>query len=78
MSELIFPDHALEAMARDSISESDVYEIVGDYDDIVERDDGRTVYTRTLDGRDIVVVIEDDGETVVSAWLWKRRRPRRR
>jgi hypothetical protein len=78
VSVLIFPDHALEAMARDSITRDDVDVVVGDFDDSIERDDGRTVYTRTVDGRDIVVVIEDDGETVVSAWLWRRRRPRRR
>ena len=79
MPDLIFTRHAWEEMARDSISEDDVYQVVGDADDIIEQDDGRTRYTRTLDGgREVVVIVEDDDETVVTAWEWRRRRPRRR
>jgi hypothetical protein len=79
MPDLIFTLHAWGEMARDSISEDDVHHVVGDADTIIEQDDGRTRYTRTLDdGREVVVIVEDDDETVVTAWEWKRRRPRRR
>jgi hypothetical protein len=79
VDDLVFPDHAWEKMARNSISDDDVYHIVGDADDVTQRGDGRTVYTGTLDdGREVVVVVEDDGKTVVTVWQWKRRRPRRR
>jgi hypothetical protein len=79
MPDLIFTQHAWEEMARDSISEDDVYHVVGDADDIIEQEDGRTRYTRTLDdGREVVVIVEVDDETVVTAWEWRRRRPRRR
>jgi hypothetical protein len=79
MNGLILSGHALEEMDNASISEDDVYHVVGDANDVIERDDGRTVYIRLLDdGREAVVVIEDDGQTVVTVWQWKRRRPRRR
>ena len=52
--------------------------VVGDYDEMIERiTDGRTEYSRMMDdGRWFVVVIENDGVTMVSAW-WDRRRSRR-
>jgi hypothetical protein len=79
MPDLTFPEHAWKKMARDSMSESDTYQIVEDADDILVREDGRTVYTGTPDdGREIVVILESDDETVVTVWQWKRRRPRRR
>jgi hypothetical protein len=79
MADLIFPEHAWREMSRDSISEDEVYHVVGEADDVVVRADGRTVYTGTLDdGREAVVIVDDDGETVVTVWQWKRRRPRRR
>jgi hypothetical protein len=79
MPDLIFPDHAREEMANASVSEHDVYHVVRDADDIIEREDGRAVYIRLLDdGREVVVIVEDDGMTVVTVWQWKRRRPRRR
>lgn len=68
-------------MRQRGISEDDVYLTIEDPDDEIERDDGRTEYTRVMgDGREILVVVEDDGEarTVVSLWDRKRRRPRRR
>jgi hypothetical protein len=65
-------------MSQRHVSEDDVYHVVGDADDVVYRHDGRTEYTRMLDdGRELRVVVEDDGVTVVSVWDWKRRRPRR-
>ena len=79
MDDLVFLPHALEEMQADSLTEDDVYTVVGDYDDIIERDDGRTVYGRLLDdGRLVVVVIEHDGESVVTAWQDERRSRRRR
>jgi hypothetical protein len=79
MDDLIFPDHVLWRMSQRQVSEDDVYHVVGDADDVLDRHDGRTEYTRMLDdGRELRVVIENDGVTVVSVWDWKRRRPRRR
>lgn len=79
MDHLVFPRHALEEMQRDSLTRDDVYTVVADYDDTIERDDGRSVYRRLLnDGRFVVVVIDDDGMTVVSAWSDNRRSRRRR
>jgi len=78
MDELIFSDHARDAMRDDSLAEDDVYTVVGDYDEMIERRDGRLEYERTLDdGRHILVIIERDGRTVVTVW-WNKRRSRRR
>jgi hypothetical protein len=78
LDDIIIPEHAWEAMQADSITEDDVFTVVGDYDEVIERiTDGRTEYSRMMDdGRWLVVVIEKDGETMVSAW-WDRRRSRR-
>lgn len=79
MDDLIFPGHVRWRMSQRQISEDEVYHVVGDADDVLVRHDGRTEYTRMLDdGRELRVVIEDDGVTVVSVWDWKRRRPGRR
>jgi hypothetical protein len=79
MDDLIFPEHVRTAMQADSITEHDAHLVTGDYDSILEYDNGRTEYGRWLDdGRWIVVIIEDDGRTAVSAWEDKRRRRRRR
>jgi hypothetical protein len=79
MTVLTFPDYVRGRMSQRHISEDDVYHVVGDADDVLDRADGRTEYTRLFDdGRELRVVIEDDGVTVVSVWDWKRRRPRRR
>jgi hypothetical protein len=79
MDHVIIPEHARKAMQTDSITDDDIYTVVGDYDEKIERlTDGRAVYGRMMeDGRWFVVVIENDGETMVSAW-WDRRRSRRR
>jgi hypothetical protein len=64
-------------MAPDSISEDDVYHVVGDADEIIEQSDGRTVFSRVMDdGRQIFVVVEDD-QIVITAW-WNKRGSRRR
>jgi len=81
VDDLIFPDYALERMRQRGISPDDVHLTIEDPDDEIERDDRRSEYTRMMDdGREIQVVIQDDGErrTVVSLWDRKRRRPRRR
>ena len=66
MDDLVFPEHALEEMRDDRLTDEDVYTVVGDPDEIIERDDRRSVYSRMLDdGRYVVVVIEDDAVTVV-------------
>ena len=79
MDELNFPGHALDEMGNHGVSEEDVYAVVGDYDDAIDYDDGRTEYVRTMkDGRTIVVIVESDAETIVTVWQRKWRRPRRR
>ena len=76
MDDLVLPVHARDQMQRDNLTEDDVYTVVGDYDEKIERIEGRREYARELDdGRHVVVVIEDDGVTVVSAW-WNKRRSR--
>ena len=79
MDDLIFPPHALDEMQDDSLTEADVYTVVADFDERIEQDGGRTELARLLDdGRYVVVVLEDDGFTVVTSWLDKRRSRRRR
>ena len=79
MDDLVVPEHARDQMQRDSLTDDDVYLVVGDYDEKIERIEGRTEYARRLDdGRYVVVVIEYDGMTVVSAWCDRRRSRRRR
>lgn len=76
--ELTFEEHAREEMARDSVSEAEVYPVIEDADDRIERRDGRIEYTRTLgDGRYILVILEDDERTVVTV-IWNKRRSRGR
>lgn len=78
MDDLIFPAHALKAMAADSITTEDVYHVIGDWDDMFDYPNGRTEYVGTIeDGRRVTVVLENDGETVVTAW-WNKRWNRRR
>jgi uncharacterized FlaG/YvyC family protein len=77
VDQLDFEGHARDEGQHDSVSKDELALVVGDYDDKIERDDGRTEYSRMLDdGRWVVVVLEDDGETVVTLW-WDRRRSRR-
>jgi len=80
MDDLRFDDHARDEMQRDSVSQDEVYYVVGDADEEFERDDGRIRYARILDdGRQIVVIVDDATRTVKTVW-WNRRgsrRPRR-
>ena len=50
MNDLTFDPHALDEMQADSLTAEDVHTVVGDYDDIIERSDGRALYSRVLDG----------------------------
>ena len=78
MDNLFFPAHALKAMTADSITAEDVYHVVGDWDDRLEYPNGRTEYIGTVeDGRRVTVILESDGQTVVTAW-WNKRWNRRR
>ncbi len=78
MDEYTFPDHARDERQADSVSEDEVLQVISDYDDMIGREDGRAEYSRMLDdGRLVTVVVEDDGETVVTVW-WDRRRSERR
>jgi hypothetical protein len=78
VADLAFGPNALVEMAADAISEAEVYHVVEDADGIIDREDGRTEYTRMLDdGRWVLVLIEHDDITVVSVW-WDKRRSRRR
>lgn len=78
MDELIFDGHAREEMARDSVSEDEVYLVVGDADVEYERRNGTTRFERMIhDGRMIVVIVEDDTRIVKTVW-WDKRASRRR
>ena len=78
MDDLTFTPHALQEMSKDNITQDDVYVIVGDADDVIERDDGRTIFIRVIeDGRQIVAVIEVETRVVETVW-WNKRGSRRR
>lgn len=47
MDDLVIPKHALEQMQRDSLTEDDVYVVVGNYDESIARLDGRVLYGPT-------------------------------
>jgi hypothetical protein len=75
MPELEFTDHARREMRRDAIPEAAVYHVIGDADEVLERDDGRTEYVGTWERRTIVVIVESD--LVITTWerdKWERRR----
>ncbi len=78
MADLDFIPHARDEMADDAIPEVAVYHVVGDADEVIEQDSGRTRYTGVWEGRTIVVIVEDDGRTVVTVWERKRDRRRRK
>ncbi len=78
MADLVFTAYARMRMRMRHLPEEAVYHVVEDADEIIERDDGRTEYIGAWQGQTLVVVIEDDGETVVTIWDRKQRRPRRR
>ena len=64
-------------MARDEITEDGVYHVIGDADVVFEYDDGRTEFVGVWDNRMFSVILEVDGETVVTVFEDKRRRLRR-
>ena len=78
MDDLIFTDHLLLRMRKRRIPAEAVYHVIGDADEIIEHEGGRTEYIGTWEGLTLMVVVEDDDETVVSVWDRKQRRPRRR
>jgi hypothetical protein len=78
MDDLEFEPHAREEMASDAISEDEVYHVVGDADEIIERPDGRSECARMMDdGRWIVAILDEESRTVETVW-WDKRRSRRR
>ena len=78
MDDLELDPHAREEMASDVISEDEVYHVVGDADEVVERQDGRSEYARMMeDGRWIVAIVEEESRMVETVW-WDKRRSRRR
>ena len=77
MEDLEFDPHAREEMARDAVSEDEVYHVVGDADVEYERNDGRTRYERMMDDGRRIVVVEDATRTVKTVW-WDKRNGRRR
>lgn len=42
MDDSVFPTHALDEMSNHGVSEDDVYRVVGDYDEEIPYDNGRT------------------------------------
>ena len=46
MDEIIIPEHAWGAMEDDFLTEEDVFTVVGDYDEMIERVDGRKTICR--------------------------------
>lgn len=80
MVNLSFARHARREMARDNNPVEAVYHVVGDADEVIVQDNGRTAYAGTWEGRAIGAVVDADGRTVVTAWERKQdsRRARRR
>ena len=73
------PDHVQRRMRRRQIPENAVYDVVGDADEVIERDDGRYEYTRAWERRTILAIVEGEGEerTMVTVMELERRRWRR-
>lgn len=61
-------------MRQRSITDQAVHNVVGDPDEIIERDDGRTEYIGWWEGHNLLVVTEGDEEPllVINAILRKR------
>jgi hypothetical protein len=78
MDELTFDRHARDEMARDAVSEDEVYIGVANDDVEYEQCNGVTRYERMIDdGRMIVVIAEAATRTVKTGW-WDKRASRRR
>ncbi|MCC6174115.1 MAG: DUF4258 domain-containing protein [Chloroflexi bacterium] len=67
--DLTFTAYARRRMRRRGIPEVAVYHVVEDYDRCINRDDGRTEYVGTWQGRLLLVVTasEDEPLTVINA-----------
>ena len=78
MEDLEFESHARDEMARDAISEDEVFHVIGDADTEIRQQNGHTRYERMMDdGRQIVVIMDEVTRTVKTAW-WNKRGSRRR
>ena len=78
MEDLEFEPHVRDEMARDVVSEDEVYTVVGDADLEIRQHNGHTRYERMMeDGRQIVVIVDEVMRTVKTAW-WNKRGSRRR
>jgi hypothetical protein len=64
-------------MHRRQVPEAAVYHVVEDAGEVVERDDVRTEYTGTWEGREIRVVTEGEKEPLVVVTVTDRTRGRR-
>jgi hypothetical protein len=78
MDDLEFDSHARDEMARDTITEDEVFHVIGDADVEIRQQNGHTRYERMMDdGRQIVVILDEAVRTVKTAW-WNKRGSRRR
>ncbi len=78
--DLLFKPHARDSMHERRIPETAVYPVVEDADLEINRDDDRTEYHGTWEGRTLLIVLEGGSEPreVVTVVVRKVRRPRRR
>ena len=60
--DLVFTIYARWRMRRRRIPDVAVYNVVEDPDEIIERDDGRTEYIGSWQGRNILIVTEGKDE----------------
>ena len=78
MDDLEFDRHVRDEMARDTISEDEVYQVLGDADVEIRQQNGHTRCERMMDdGWYIVVILDEKARTVKTAW-WDKRGSRRR
>lgn len=79
---LIFPNHVQRRMRRRRIPEAAVYDVVGNADQVIERDDGRYEYTGAWQRRTILAIVEgeedEEERTLVTVMELERRQWRRR
>jgi hypothetical protein len=78
MDELIFERHARNEMARDSVSEDEVYSVMGDADVEYEQSNGTTRFERMMDDGRMIVVIAAEATRIVKTVWWDKRASRRR
>ena len=79
MDDLEFDSHARNEMARDTITEDEVFQVIGDADVEIRQQNGHGRYERMMDdGRQIVVILDEAVRTLKTAWWNKRGSSRRR